>query len=88
VNQSAYKLAIPDLIGPDRLDRASEFVSCWLYQNLPRFYISISVVEVAARLKRDAVKEGIDLGAFERSSPLAIERLVLQAMDARVSKQR
>ena len=86
MHQGACKLDNLDLIGPDRLDRASEFVSWWLYENLPPFYASACVVSLAARLKRGAAAAGIDLGLIERSGPLAVERLVLEAMNARIGK--
>jgi hypothetical protein len=73
VSQRLYNPDIPDL-GPDRLDRASEFVSWWLYGNLPRFYVSVSVVEVAARLKRDAAAGAADLVPRHAALPRRVGR--------------
>ena len=83
MNQSALRTDILDLIGPDHLNRGSEFVTWWLYEKLPPFCAGASVVGLAAQLKRDAATAGVDLGAITQSRPLAIERLVLDAMNAR-----
>jgi hypothetical protein len=66
--------------------RQAEFVAAWLRANLPPFYATASVVALAARLREDAARSGVDLDGLGGSAAPTLELLILQAMNARLSR--
>lgn len=70
-----------------RASRATDsqrFVDCWLRENLPPFYREFSVVQLAARLRHEASRAGVDLAEMEAGAPLAIEQLIVLTARARL----
>jgi hypothetical protein len=61
-----------------------EFLTMWLQQNLPPPGQAVSVAELAERLRGDASRAGIELGAC--GGP-ALEQTILAAVGARLEVQ-